>query len=325
MGISLLFLATTGIPSLGAGDPNSITADTQIDKPSITLGDIVTYTVRVTHDPKIQVEAPEPKEHFSGFDFLDLETGSRKKPSGQVIEEFRYRFRAAKVGYYNIPEIPVIFHAPNPDNLSQKIPGQIMAPAVIVEIRSVLYLDGEPTDIREIKPIIGAGLPWRTYLQHAFLFALLFGLVFYLFKRFARPKKYPVAKPVSSTPPHEQALRELEALAARKLIENGRLREHHFELSEIFRRYIGKRYSVPALDWTTEEIMDKLLQQSRFQSHVRNQAATVLQNMDWVKFSKYEGDVKACIYDTQAVREFVESTLPAHDIQSSQKSPTAPI
>lgn len=318
--------ATSGL-SQSASKPQSvpIIADAQVDKSSVTIGDKVTYTLRVTHDPGIEVKTPDPTDHFPGFDFLLSEKDSRKSPGGKVIDEYRFQFRAARVGYYNIPEIPVQFTSPDPDDPTHRIVGQTLAPPAIVEIQSVLYRDGEPTDIREIKPIIGAGLPWGMYLRYALAFGLVLTLLVYIFKRFARPPKKPVTHRAVAIKPHEQALRELQALADRKLIEQGQLREHHFELSEIFRRYIGARYSVPALDWTTEEIMDKLLEPSRFQSHIRNQATTVLRNMDWVKFSKSEGDVKSCIHDAMAVREFVESTQPTHDIQSSQKSPAAAI
>ena len=308
-------------PTFPASSP--ISAEAHVDKSSVTVGDIVIYTLRITHDREIQIEKPDPTPHFSGFEFLELETNTLNGSGDQVIDEYRFRFRASRVGYYSIPEVPVTFTAPGTRDPMRLLPGQIMAPAAIVEIQSVLYRDGKPTDIREIKPIVGAGLPWGLYLQNALGAALAFAILFYIFKRLARPKKRSTVRLPIAIKPHEQALRELEALSARKWIEQGRLREHHFELSEIFRRYIGARYSVPALDWTTEEIMDKLLKQSHFQSHIRNQATTVLHNMDWVKFSKTEGDVKVCIHDALAVREFVESTLPAHDIQSSQKSPSA--
>jgi len=326
---SAMWLGITVSLALGQSAPKPpsipISANAHMDKSSVTIGDIVTYTLRITHDTHIQIEKPDPTSHFSGFEFLEFESDTRKSPGGQVIDEYRFRFRAAQVGYYNIPEIPIAFKKPDPGDPTQWLSGRVMAPSTIVEIQSVLYRDGEPTDIREIKPIIGAGPLWGMYLRYALAYALALALLVYIFKRFARPTKRPAVHRTTLVKPHEQALRELEALAARKLIEQGQLREHHFELSEIFRRYIGARYSVPALDWTTEEIMDKLLKQSRFQSHIRNQAATLLHNMDWVKFSKTQGDVKACIHDALAVREFVESTLPAHDIQSSQKSPAAAI
>lgn len=304
--------------------PAPITAETRTEPRSTTIGDVVTYTITVTHQPDIKVQPPDPLEHFQNFESLDRGADTKQQPDGRVTEEYWFRFRSMEVGYYNIPEVPVTFTNPAPDDPSQTVDGTISAPKAVVEVRSVLYKEGEPQDIRDLKPIIGAGLPWRRYALYALGGLAAFAVLYLLGRKLFPKRTAPVSQPAPTVlEPHEAAFRELEALQARQLIEQERLREHHFELSEIFRRYLGARYSVPALDWTTEEIAEKLLSRKKFPAHLHSRALEILHSTDWVKFSKAEGNIQTCIRNVQEVRKFIEDTQPRHDIGSSQKSPSA--
>ena len=127
----------------------------------------------------------------------------------------------------------------------------------MIEVRSVLFQDGEPNDIKDIKPIIGAGLDWQRYLKWILLGLATLAAVggfFLVGQATEKTCRTGVRFPSQILNPMKPRLAELERLLARKLIENGQFREHYFELSEIFRRYLGSLLSIPALDWTTEEI-----------------------------------------------------------------------
>lgn len=304
--------------------PPPIEAETRTEPRTSTIGDIITYTIVVTHQPEIKVQPPNPLEAFQKFEYLDQGADTKRQADGRLSEEYWFRFRAMEVGYYNIPEITVSFTRPAPGDPSQTVPGVIQAPPAVAEVRSVLYKEGEPDDIRDLKPIIGAGPPWRRYTLYALggltTLALLILLIRKLFPKRIVPKPQPVT---ATLKPHEAAFRELETLEARRLIEQGRLREHHFELSEIFRRYLGARYSVPALDWTTEEITEKLLKRQRFPGHLYSRALEILNSTDRVKFSQAQADIQTCIRNVEEVRKFISDTQPRQDIRSSQKSPSA--
>ncbi|CAI2718175.1 hypothetical protein [Nitrospina watsonii] len=327
---ALALLATLTLPHgamaqpPSADSPSPVTAETRIEPRSTTIGDPLTYTIAVTHDPDIKITPPDPLTHFEQFEYLDQGATTQQQADGRVTEEFTFKFRAMEVGYYNIAETPVHFTAPHPDDASKTVPNRIMAPKAVVEVRSVLFKDGEPEDIRDIKPIVGAGPPWRRYALYALggLAALM--VLYFLVRKI--PKKRPLP-PAESQPvlraPHEVALEELDALEARQLIQQERLREHHFMLSEIFRRYLGALYGVPALDWTTEEIMENLLLRKRFPDELGRRALEILHSTDWVKFANAEPDAETCIGNVQAVHRFVEATLPRRDLAASQKSPSA--
>ena len=86
--------------------------------------------------------------------------------------------------------------------------------------------------------------------------------------------------------PQETAIQELEILKNKGLLERGLVREYYFELSEIFRRYLGARYKFQALDWTTEEIKDHLIISSSIEALFKGRIGAILEHTDLVKFAK---------------------------------------
>jgi len=302
-----------------------ISADTHVSQRQVTIGDIITYSIVVLHDSNFHVLPPDPTAHFEkGFEAIDRGTSGPKTVEGQLEETFWFKFRADAVGFYNLPEIPVEFTAPSPDDLSQQVPGILKAPEAVIEVRSVLYRDGEPTDIKDIKPIIGAGLDWQRYLKWFLAGLTALVLMVWFFKRLKQPKEVslPMPVPVPKLKPHEAALTELNQLLARKLVENGQFQEHYFELSEIFRRYLGSLLSIPALDWTTEEIGAYVSQYGKLDADTKQTILSLLPATDRVKFAKAPVEVQTALNHIDAIRDFIRNTTPEMTSKFQVKSPT---
>lgn len=185
-----------------------------------------------------------------------------------------------------------------------------MAPEVKLEVRSLLRLEGEPTDIRDIKSLIGVGRNWTLYIFATILILLLLAGGFWYWRR--RKRIFHQAASTFQIPssPQDQALRELRDLSAKRLIEKGMVRDFYFELSEIFRRYLENIHHIPALDWTTEEISQKLHDNFKISEPLKTQACELLQKTDQVKFAKTipSDAVNQEIY--QSVIRFIQSTRP---------------
>ena len=292
-------------------DPSPISAETTVSQREITIGDIVTYSIIVTHDPGIHVAPPDPTPHFrKGFEFVDQGTSESQSADGRREITFGFKFRADAVGFYNFPEIPVEFTAPAPGDPSQTLPGILKAPKAEIVIRSVLFIDEEAEDIKDIKPIIGAGLDWQKYL-HWILTGLALLLAVFGFYKWTRPRKK-VPAPVSAPDLklHDIAMAELDQLLAKKLLDSGRFREHYFELSEIFRRYLGALLSIPALDWTTEEIRDYLSGRGAKDPGLRRTILALLPATDRVKFAKAPVELQTALNHVATVRRFIRETTP---------------
>ncbi len=303
-----------------------ISAETRVSQRQVTIGDVVTYSITIRHDAGIHVLPPDPKAHFEkGFEYVDQGTSEPKKIEGQQVETFWFKYRADVVGFYNLPQIPIEFTAPSPDDPSQQLPGLLQAPEAVIEIRSVLFQEGQPNDIKDIKPIIGAGLDWQRYLKWILLGLAALAAVAGFFWWFMQTKKTSVPKSalVPDLKPYEIALAELDRLQGKRLLESGQFREHYFELSEIFRRYLGTLLSIPALDWTTEEIGEHVSRSGKLDTGVRQTILSLLPATDQVKFAKAPVELQTALNHVEAVRDFIRSTTPELTSKFQVKSPTA--
>ena len=97
-----------------------------------------------------------------------------------------------------------------------------------------------------------------------------------------------VEKIVPQLPPHVLALNALNDLSARKLWQQGLHKQFHTELTEILRTYIEQRYHVPAMEKTSDEILEELIELTISQRSSYSNLKEVFQIADLVKFAKYE-------------------------------------
>lgn len=305
--------------------PLPISAETSVSQRQVTIGDAITYSIVIRHDLGIHVLPPNPIAYFEkGFEYIDQGTSDAKNVGGQQEQTFWFKLRADAVGFYNLPKIPIEFAAPALDNPSKQIPGTLQAPEAVIEVRSVLYQDGEPEDIKDIKPIIGAGMNWQRYLKWVLwslaALATIGGFLWWI----KRTKKTVTPAPTTFIPdlkPHETALAELEQLVDRKLIESGHFREHYFELSEIFRCYLSARFSIPALDWTTEEIAAYVSHDGKINTDTRQVILSLLPATDRIKFAKASVDSQTAFHHVEAVRDIIRDTTPEMTSKFQVKTP----
>lgn len=289
--------------------PPPISVDAAADPSAVTVGDLLTFSVTLRSDPDIRPASLDFSGYFKGFDLVDSGTAEPERVEGQVQVVYWYRLRADQVGAHTIASVPITFVAPDPQRSDEMIEGQILTPEVIIEVKSILYLQGEPTDIRDIKSLLPISGGWIKYLLFA-LALLSVGLGFWFWRRGgSKPSAVP-ASPAASPRPHERALKELQTLNAKGWIEKGRIREYYFELSEIFRRYLGNRYAFPAIDWTTEEILKWLNRLPEANTQVRLQVKSILQHSDQVKFAKAIPSINASNHAMKSVFQFIQSTQP---------------
>jgi hypothetical protein len=301
-----------------------IAAETHVSQRQVTVGDVVTYSIIIRHQAGIHVLPPNPTAHFEkGFEPVDQGTSETKQVEGQQEETFWFKFRADAVGFYNLPKIPIEFTAPSSDDPLRPIPGTLQAPEAVIEIRSVLFQEGQPSDIKDIKPIIGAGWDWQKYRNWILLVlaavAAIAGFFWWLGDRNKTAVSSPL--PVPNIKPHETAFAELDRLLAKRFLEDGLFQEHYFGLSEIFRRYLGTLLSIPALDWTTEEIGAYVSGHGAMKVEVQQTILALLPATDQVKFAKAPVELQTALNHVGAVRDFIRSTTPEITSKFQVKSP----
>jgi len=294
----LFFCSTTG----WADSP--ITINTEIDKPIVTTGDIITYTIILTHELDIIPTTPD-FDAISEFNIIERITSKpRETEKGLVEQKYSAKLLADQVGTYDISPIRVPFKIKE-KNTEKYIPGEVLSQKITIEVASVLRLQGEPTDIKDIKDIVEVDSNWVPWFFWG-LNIILLTIVLYLLWKY-RKTKYPnPTKEAPALSTHEIAFRELDTLKSKGLLERGNAREHFFELSEILRRYLGKRYLFPALDWTTEEITEYFKNQEKIKLPSRTEANRILKKSDLIKFAKSQA--LPGTDEIEPVRTFIKST-----------------
>jgi hypothetical protein len=249
-----------------------------------------------------------------------------KKINKQITQEFWLKLRIDKIGPITLPPIPVWFDAP--DSNKQIVRGKIMSPEVSFEVQSLLQLEENASDIKDIKPIANIKAPWTHYIWKAMAILCLLALGYWLWKKWQN-KSTPKSEPDFALTAEEKAMKELNKLQTRDWMKLGRIRDHFFELSEIFRRYLENRYDFPAQEWTTEEITTYFKNFSDLSESQKLQTRTLLIEIDKVKFAK----AQAHNDPIDSVMHFIKEAspvlvLPDHDTSAQvtpvTKSPEKP-
>ena len=111
-------------------------------------------------------------------------------------------------------------------------------------------------------------------------------------------------------PPHVVALRRLDELSGSGWIDAGRFDEFYVEASHALRAYVGGRFRVPALDWTTGETVDRLLEAGHEHATV-GAIDPLLRDADAVKFAAHRPSEHQAEQWVQHARRWIEETAVA--------------
>jgi hypothetical protein len=267
-----------------SGQEPSVTAASRVDKSRITIGDLIQYTVTVSHPKDIAVATPGTGANLGGFEVRAYNVPEPKEKDGLVVSEFHYTISTFLTGEFTIPPLPVAFR-PASDSLAA--PRVIATPSIRIVVESMK--PSEAGDIRDVKPPLAIPLDWKQLALRIgagllALAALIAGVV--LVRRWKSGKGLLPVRTEPPRPPHEIALEALGRLTASDLLAKGGFMAFTVELTEIVRRYIGGRYFVVAMEMTTTEVLDGLAG-AGIEGEVFGLFETFFHGCDLVKFAKH--------------------------------------
>lgn len=134
-----------------------------------------------------------------------------------------------------------------------------------------------------------------------------FGAMVALYRYIGREKIAKFFSP-KKVPAHEVAYRAFEKLKGKDLPRQGKIKEFYYELSYILREYIGNRFGIYAVNQTTEEFFEYLLQSNPFDQEAENILRTFSEHADTVKYSKFRPDMEKADNSFTTAKAFVENT-----------------
>ena len=267
------------------GEPR---VDAVLDTSKMRIGEQVKLDIYVTYSSKLgnlDIQWPSIGDTLTGkVEVVSVSpidtTFPDKSNSTRVFQHQQLLISVYDSGYYAIPSFKFVI---NKDTANPLLTNQLF-----LEVHTI-PTDTSAAKIKDIKPPFNEPFNWKWYISYIYwgvgILALI-ALVIFLTIYFNRRKKQVVVEPAKPRiPAHITALAALEKIKEESIWKEGRVKEYYSSISDTVRAYIEDRFSLNALESTTDEIM------FAFRSQVVDQPSKeklkqLLTLSDLVKFAK---------------------------------------
>ncbi len=283
-----------------------------------TVGDPIQLRLTATYPAGFDLALPALPQQWGPFEVIEQ---SALPPTDDAPD----RLRASRdvvvtlwaPGDYQTPPLTVGYRNPDGELYETTIP--------TVSLSVVSVLDGEETELRDLKPQVSLpGPPLWPWLVGGLTLAALVGGGGWWGLRWWRQRAQALSTPSpppDPRPPHEIAYAELDRIAQLDLPRQGAFKAHYSLVTDCLRQYVEHRYQVPALDRTTSELLVGL-RRARVKHDARSRLREVLEEADLVKFAKLRPPVDQAYQALDRARNIVQITRPAPPNEA--ESPTEP-
>ncbi len=272
----------------------------QFNPDDITVGDRVQLRLRIEVDENLHIYL-DPIDS-SKHEHLEVDKPQVKRieseslPTGKARYEVTYPLRAFTTGTHTLPSITIKYTGGDGDS------GSIQTPAYLFEVRAV-----KPPGATEMKGIKGPwSVPpnWFLLTLVVFLVIIVVGvLAFFYFRKWAQPIESQ-SEVLPQRQPHEIAYEQLNRIEGMNWVAQGEMKIYHTEISHAIRQYLAARYHIPALELTTQELLDRLQPEDIPKELVRQ----FFTNCDLVKFARYNPTKPEAHGQIEEARRIVDET-----------------
>ena len=163
---------------------------------------------------------------------------------------------------------------------------------------------------------------WSMTFWLSMLMLLLTGVVIYLYLRLRANKPIITRiKIVKRLLPHQKAMKEIEQIKADKMVTSENQKEYYTKLTDTLRRYIEERYGFSAMEMTSTEIIDRLMQTDQ---QSLDELRQLFMTADLVKFAKYSTMINENDANLVNAIDFINQTklenMPTEEVVKPQLS-----
>jgi hypothetical protein len=291
---------------------------TSVDRTSFTLGDPIHFRVMMQLPKDVQCVPPEPEKLFGNLKVREWNINRSPKESNDSVF-VDYILACYVPENCTIPSLP--FYIQSKASTDTVFTDQHTLQFMSVITPPAAGSKDSTVDIKDLKPQQIAGNPPKFWLWITIILgsaAILMALMLYLSSKFK--KKEIIPPPI---PPYEEAIMALGVLHGKRLLEKGLIREYVFELSEIFKRYIERRFSTNASEFTTEEMI-AWAGASGLDKKLKSSLEWFFRTTDPVKFARIIPDSDTVSRFSNEVTIFLESTRPLPQPAAVDPSASSP-
>jgi hypothetical protein len=304
----------TPVLLLSASLAHSALIYTKVSQDSLTVGDRIELRIEAIVPPGAVVVPPPTDAGFGSLIVKEWSVNKAQRPSSDSLW-YHYLLTTYSPEPCTIPSLPYAFV--KKDSLWDTLHTEAIPLRVISLVPAS---DADTVNIRDLKPQQTAGKPSLWWLWTLLALACAAGAAYAGRALWLRFKKSPPPPPPK--PPYDEAMEALAFLDTKQYLAKGMVREYAFELSEILKRYVGRRFETNALEFTTEEMMD-WIETAALEVPLKRSLGWFFAATDPVKFAKQipSSDI-AQKFGTEA-RAFVEATKPPDkaEAQPPQQAP----
>ena len=273
----LLFLSTLFAKAFA----QSVTVSAQIDSLQILIGEQTGITLEVSADVDKHISMPVYSDTLvRGVELIEI-----AKPDSEYLNDGKrlvlkqkYIITSFDSALYYLPPMEV------------EVEGEVyQSNPLALKVYSFPVDTLHPDQFFGPKDVLTPPFVWSDWYMVIACIVLFFPLAFLLYYFIKRIRdNQPIIRKVKvepKLPAHELALKELERIKDEKAWQKGQQKEYYTELTEAIRNYINKRFGFNAMEMTSTEIIDKLLE-IKYEKALE-ELKGLFQTSDLVKFAKH--------------------------------------
>ncbi len=298
LGTILLF---ANLQSYAQGDAKT---RTQLDVKQIMIGDQARLFIEIQNNPATgKVQWPVVPDTFNNLEVVERGKIDTTKEGGLV----RYRQRLNITGFDSgIFKIPAFAFAVTPNSGN---PYVVLSDSFALTVQTVAV--DTTKGFKGIKGIMYVKSTWKDYLLYFLGAIIILGLMIFVVIYFLKNKKVLAPKPrgpVESL--QDKTLRLLAELDSKSLWQKKQVKEYYIQLTDIVRDYIEQRFRTPAMELTTDELLEKVKVHKDLVTYY-SILSDILHTADLAKFAKAEPLPQEHLDTMDKAKLFVDRSRPA--------------
>lgn len=303
-------LLWTAAPSVQA----QVSVEATIDSLQLLIGEQTKIRLQVSMDANQKLRLPVVTDTLvRGVEVLDV-----AKPDTQLLNNSKrwlisqeYTITSFDSALYYLPPFEVLVNDKS-----------YRSEALALKVYSVPVDTLHPDQFFGPKGVQEVPLTWDDIapLVYALILMLVLGGVAVFFVIRYRNNK-PIIKIIRvepKLPPHQLAMKKIEEIKADKMTRTNDPKKYYTELTEVLRTYIKERFGFNAMEMTSTEIIERLLQEDK--DSVKD-LRTLFETADLVKFAKHAPLMNENDMNLVNAVDFINQTKVEED-PNAKKEPT---